>query len=194
MILDPPWDGIMTCLLIREGGFVDDDDDPGDATKYGCTIATLNAWRYHPATKDESWHGQRCTVADVKALTRQDVIRIYWEMWIKDPALRLDLMAVTAHAFLVEFVLDTAILFGQVQAATWLQQAINHRRAGAVTVDGVIGEKTRIALATVDADAVIKVMVASRIRRHALRVRQKPVKIKFLEGWCERSLHWLTAK
>ena len=56
----------MTAEIVRrEGGFVNDPDDPGGATKYGVTIHTLRALR-GPAT-----------VADVQALTEAEAIVIF---------------------------------------------------------------------------------------------------------------------
>ena len=54
----------MTAEIVRrEGGFVNDPDDPGGATKYGVTIHTLRALR------------GSATVADVKALTEAEALR-----------------------------------------------------------------------------------------------------------------------
>ena len=49
-------------VLHHEGGFVDHPQDPGGATNLGCTKAT---W--------EKWIGRPCTVAEIKALTPDDV-------------------------------------------------------------------------------------------------------------------------
>ena len=54
-------------IVGREGGFVNDPDDPGGATNYGVTIHTLR--RLRP--------GQQVGVEDVRRLTRQDAVDIY---------------------------------------------------------------------------------------------------------------------
>jgi len=68
-------------IVAREGGFVDDPDDPGGATKYGVTLETLRRLGL-----DRSGDG-RIDVADVKALTRQDAERIFVEHYFRAPRL-----------------------------------------------------------------------------------------------------------
>ena len=58
-------DEITADIVKREGGYVNDPDDPGGPTKYGVTIGTLRRIR------------GRATIADVKALTVQDAVDIY---------------------------------------------------------------------------------------------------------------------
>ena len=58
-------DDITAEIIRREGGYVNDPDDPGGATKYGVTIHTLR-----------SIHGA-ATVEDVKALTVKEAEDIY---------------------------------------------------------------------------------------------------------------------
>ncbi|MGR3342068.1 MAG: glycosyl hydrolase 108 family protein, partial [Paracoccaceae bacterium] len=51
-------------IVAREGGYVNDPADPGGATKFGVTLATLKRLRL-----DLSGDG-KVTTADVKAMTR----------------------------------------------------------------------------------------------------------------------------
>ena len=62
-------------IVAREGGFVNDPDDPGGATNFGVTIHTLR--RLRP--------GQRVGVADVRALTREDAVAIYLDHYFNRP-------------------------------------------------------------------------------------------------------------
>ena len=64
----------MTAEIVRrEGGFVNDPDDPGGATKYGVTIHTLRALR------------GRATVDDVKALTEAEAVEIFKGQYFERP-------------------------------------------------------------------------------------------------------------
>jgi hypothetical protein len=54
---------IAEAIVAREGGFVNDPDDPGGATKHGVTIGTLRR-----LGRDLTGDG-RVTVADIRALT-----------------------------------------------------------------------------------------------------------------------------
>lgn len=64
-------------IVAREGGFVNDPDDPGGATNHGVTIHTLRRLGLD-ITKDS-----RIDVADVRALTRAQAIDIYVEHYFK---------------------------------------------------------------------------------------------------------------
>ena len=64
----------MTAEIVRrEGGFVNDPDDPGGATNFGVTIHTLRALR------------GTATAADVKALTEAEAIAIFKDQYFKRP-------------------------------------------------------------------------------------------------------------
>ena len=58
-------ESIAAEIVRREGGFVNDPDDPGGATNHGVTLATLRGLK-----ADLTGDG-RVDVADVKALTRR---------------------------------------------------------------------------------------------------------------------------
>lgn len=62
-------------IVAREGGFVNDPDDPGGATNFGVTIHTLR--RLRP--------GARVSADDVRALTREQAIEIYVDHYFTRP-------------------------------------------------------------------------------------------------------------
>ena len=62
-------------IVAREGGFVNDPDDPGGATNYGVTIHTLRRLRAPSAV----------TEADVRALTREQAVEIYVQHYFHVP-------------------------------------------------------------------------------------------------------------
>ena len=62
-------------IVTREGGFVNDPDDPGGATKHGVTLSTLRRLGLD-ITRDS-----RIDVADVRALTRAQAVDIYVEYY-----------------------------------------------------------------------------------------------------------------
>ncbi len=68
-------------IVAREGGYVNDPDDPGGATNYGVTLATLQRLGI-----DKTGDG-RVDVADVRALTRADAERIFVEHYFRRPRL-----------------------------------------------------------------------------------------------------------
>lgn len=60
-------------IVAREGGFVNDPDDPGGATKFGVTLNTLRRLGMD-VTGDT-----RIDVADVRALSQQQAVQIFIE-------------------------------------------------------------------------------------------------------------------
>ena len=60
-------------IIAREGGYVNDPDDPGGATKYGVTLGTMRRLGL-----DLDRDGQ-VTAADVKRLTRAQAADIFME-------------------------------------------------------------------------------------------------------------------
>ena len=68
-------------IVTREGGFVDDPDDPGGATKYGVTIHTMRRLGL-----DLTRNGQ-VDVADVRALSRVQAERIFIEHYHDRPGI-----------------------------------------------------------------------------------------------------------
>ncbi|MBA3911323.1 MAG: peptidoglycan-binding protein [Rhodobacter sp.] len=68
-------------IVAREGGFVNDPDDPGGATNYGVTINTLRRLGID-ANRDT-----RIDVRDVKALTRAQAVEIYLEHYFTRPGI-----------------------------------------------------------------------------------------------------------
>ncbi len=72
---------IATEIVAREGGFVNDPDDPGGATNHGVTIHTMRRLGID-VNRDT-----RIDVADVRALTRAQAVDIYLEHYFKRPGI-----------------------------------------------------------------------------------------------------------
>lgn len=72
---------IATEIVAREGGYVNDPDDPGGATKYGVTIGTMRRLGL-----DLNGDG-KVTEADVKALTREQAVDIFQESYYRKPGI-----------------------------------------------------------------------------------------------------------
>ncbi len=68
-------------IVAREGGFVEDPDDPGGATKYGVTIHTLRRLGL-----DVTGDG-RVDGADVRRLTQAQAVEIYIDHFFRRPGI-----------------------------------------------------------------------------------------------------------
>ena len=68
-------------IVGREGGFVNDPDDPGGATNHGVTIGTLRRLGID-VNRDT-----RIDVADVKALSAKQAVEIYLKHYFEGPGI-----------------------------------------------------------------------------------------------------------
>lgn len=151
-------------VLPHEGGFSNDPDDPGGATKFGITQKTLSAWL------EERGHSA-ASIDDVKNLTRDTACEIYrTNYWNK---LRCD--ALPAGVDLVTF--DFGVNGGTGQSAKLLQRAV-----GAAD-DGSVGDATIAASKAKSPQEVIRKMSELRLDFY----RSLPKFAKFGNGWTRRT-------
>lgn len=115
-------------IVAREGGFVDDPDDPGGATKYGVTIHTLRRLGL-----DLTGDGQ-VSRADVRALTKTHAIDLFLRDYFRRPRLPLLPEPVQPSVF------DMYVNSGS--HAVRILQRLLIRMGYDLIVDGVIGPIT----------------------------------------------------
>lgn len=115
-------------IIAREGGFVNDPDDPGGATKYGVTIHTMRRLGL-----DLDRDGN-VDVWDVRRLTRTDAQAIFIEHYYHRP--RIDALPVVLQASVFDMYVNAGA-----NAVKILQRLLNDM-GQAVAVDGVIGPQT----------------------------------------------------
>ena len=115
-------------IVAREGGFVNDPDDPGGATKFGVTLGTL-----HRLGIDLTQDG-RSDIADVKALTREAAVRIFVSDYFERPRLGDLPEALQASVF------DMYVNAGA-NAVKILQTLLNDMGHD-LQVDGTVGPQT----------------------------------------------------
>jgi lysozyme family protein len=122
---------IAAAIVAREGGYVDDPDDPGGATNHGVTIGTMRALGL-----DLDGNG-RVNAADVRRLDKAQAARIYVEHYFRRP--RLDRLppAVQPSVF------DMQVNAGA-NAVKILQRLLS-RMGFPCTDDGLIGPRTEAA-------------------------------------------------
>lgn len=115
-------------IVIREGGFVDDPDDPGGATKHGVTIGTLRRLGL-----DLNGDGS-VDLADVKGLTPLQAREIFVRHYFEEPGIG------QLPGILQASVFDMFVNAGA-QAVRILQRLLNDMGHD-LKVDGVIGPNT----------------------------------------------------
>jgi lysozyme family protein len=120
-------------IVAREGGFVDDPDDPGGPTNHGVTLATLQRLG-RDINRDH-----KIDVTDVQALGRKAAAQIFVEYYFQKPGIG------GLPAALQPSVFDAYVNMGG-QAVKVLQRLLGSMRLP-VAVDVAIGPQTTAATA-----------------------------------------------
>ncbi len=115
-------------IVRREGGFVDDPDDPGGATNFGVTIHTMRRLGLD-LTRDGV-----VDAADVRALNRAQAVDIFMQHYFEKPGIAALPEALQASVF------DMYVNAGA--QAVRILQSLLVKMGFAVVVDGVIGPQT----------------------------------------------------
>jgi lysozyme family protein len=121
-------EGLATEIVAREGGFVDDPDDPGGATNYGVTIHTMRRLGLD-LTKDGT-----IDTADVRALTQAQAVEIFVEHYFRRPGIHALPASLQASVF------DMQVNAGS--NAIRILQRLLRDMGHDIAVDGVIGPQT----------------------------------------------------
>jgi len=166
-------DALIDDIIAREGGYVNDPDDPGGPTKYGVTQATLAAYLGRPVS-----------ASDVAALTGEQARSIYRSKYYDTPRLGL------APDALQPFLLDAAVNHGPAEAVRMLQRVLADTGTTGLAIDGMMGAQTAEAARAAYARIGERLLssVADERRRVYLRLAaERPVLGKFLGGWLARA-------
>jgi lysozyme family protein len=142
---------IATEIVAREGGYVNDPDDPGGATKYGVTIHTLRRLGLD-LTEDGN-----ISADDVRRLSQDQAIEIFLTHYFDEPRIRA--LPASLHATVFDMYVNAG------QAAVVLLQKLLVKMGEPITVDGVIGPQTTAACARVYENARFHLVDAYGIER-----------------------------
>lgn len=116
-------------IVAREGGFVNDPDDPGGATKYGVTIHTLRDIPWGDLDRDGD-----IDAMDVRALSPEHAVQIFEERYFHGP--RIDELPEALHATVFDMYVNAGA--NAVRILQRLLRKLGHE----VIVDGAIGPQT----------------------------------------------------
>ncbi|MEO0665649.1 MAG: holin-associated N-acetylmuramidase [Pseudomonadota bacterium] len=177
-------------IVVREGGYVNDPDDPGGATNYGVTIHTMRRLGL-----DLDGDGA-VTSADVRRLTRAQAVDIFLKHYFEGPRLGDLPEPLQATVF------DMQVNAGA-NAIRILQRLLN-KLGQAVSVDGALGPQTLAATARAMAQAPSHFVDAYGIERrnyyYALADR-RPASRKYARrrdggkgGWITRAEEFISPR
>lgn len=124
----PSVEEVAAQIVAREGGYVNDPDDPGGATNFGVTVGTMKSLGLD-LNKDG-----RVDATDVRMLTRAQAQQIFVEHYFRRPRLAELPEPVQASVF------DMYVNAGA--NAVKILQRLVARMGFAATADGVIGPQT----------------------------------------------------
>ncbi|MDJ0627223.1 MAG: holin-associated N-acetylmuramidase [Rhodobacter sp.] len=177
-------------IIAREGGYVNDPDDPGGATKFGVTIGTM-ARLGLDLDKDG-----RITPEDVKRLTKAQARQIFVDHYFHRP--RISALPRTLQASVFDMFVN-----GGANAVKILQRLLNDM-GQSVAVDGAIGPQTieaaRIAEVSAPDHLADAYGIARRNYYYALADR-RPASRKYARrrdggkgGWIRRAEEFITPR
>jgi lysozyme family protein len=160
-------------ILKHEGGLVDDPADSGGRTNFGITQNVYDEFRAaKPAPKQL-----------VDYILNDEVVDIYREnYWFPAGCALLD---IARRPKLALFHFDFAVNAGVRRAIQTLQLALG------VMDDGVIGPVTMKHIRNLDEMGILLVYVRLRLKFYTGLVKKKPVQIKFLPSWVNRTIDCL---
>lgn len=144
-------DQIAAEIVAREGGYVNDPDDPGGATNFGVTIHTMRRLGL-----DLTGDG-RVDARDVQVLSRDQAVAIFLDHYYRRP--HIDDLPQVLQASVFDMYVNAGA-----NAVKILQRLFNDMRI-TVAVDGVIGPQTVTAAAQAVAAAPAHIADAYGIAR-----------------------------
>jgi type VI secretion system secreted protein VgrG len=164
------FDFALDYIFANEGGFANQKNDRGGATKYGITIGTLSRWRHSPAS-----------VKDVKNLTQTEAKAIYrsWYWNSMDLDKILD-RAISTSMF------DIGIVRGVAVPPKYAQR-ICIKMGYSMPVDGHIGPKTIAGLNSLLAPRFVDEFASMAEQGFRSIVAGNASQGRFLRGWVNRA-------
>jgi len=161
------WDKSFELVIKSEGGFTNDQNDPGNRMpdgRQGCTIwgCTQKTW--------EAYVGHQVTQDDIRKLTKEDVKPLYKkEYWDKVSG---DSLPVGIDYLLFDFGINA----GPKTSVKTLQKALK------LSDDGVLGPNTMLAVKTADPIALAKKFGSEKIHHY----ENLPTYPRYGKGWLAR--------
>lgn len=177
-------------IVAREGGYVNDPDDPGGATKYGVTIHTMRRLGL-----DLDGDGT-VTTADVRALTHKQAVDIFVRHYFERP--RIAEMPETLQPSLFDMYVNAGA------NAVKILQRLLREMGFDIAVDGAIGPQTLAAARAAnrpDAEALCNAYGVARRNYYFRLADLRPASRKYARtraggkgGWIKRAEEFIAPR
>lgn len=164
-------------VLTKEGGYVNHPADRGGPTNFGITQKTLSKYLETAVTVDM-----------VKAMDVETARDIYELNYYRAP--RIDRLPPAIQHFLF----DCAVNHGPRRAIKFLQETCNEAGFGPLTVDGLVGPKTKAQAYSCQesmGDWFLVALIEERQMFYVEIVENDETQIAFLKGWLNRARSFL---
>ena len=167
----------IVTVLRHEGGFSNNEADPGGATNFGISLRWLRDQGLYGDFDDDG----DVDIDDIKAITSESATRIYrdkwWNKYHYDRIIDCDLATK---------VFDMSINMGSKRAHRIVQQSINNI-GGNLNIDGVIGPIT-VKSINIEEKRMLLDEIRCEQRRFYLRlISKRPELSIFKKGWLRRA-------
>ncbi|MEM8788847.1 MAG: holin-associated N-acetylmuramidase [Pseudomonadota bacterium] len=183
-------DAIAQAIVAREGGYVNDPDDPGGATNFGVTIHTMRRLGLDLDSDGD------IDAADVRRLTRAQAVEIFKRHYFAKPG--IDRLPARLQASVFDMYVNAGA------HAVRILQRVLAEFDEPVTVDGILGPRTAAATALAYRKAPGHLVDAYGIARrnyyYALADR-RPASRKYARrrdggkgGWIARAEEFISAR
>ena len=179
------FDKAITITLKHEGGFVNDEVDPGGATNWGMSIRFLvtdasdsdgDGFLDGDLDKDGD-----IDVDDIRNMTREQAVGLYKiHFWDKYDYERIVDFTVAARAF------DMTVNMGSRQTGKIIQRALNEC-GNNLKVDGKIGKNTFATLNCTNSEVLMSEIRQAHAQFYLDLIAAKPKFAKYKKGWLRRA-------
>lgn len=172
------FDVAIQSVLQNEGGFVNDPQDSGGATKYGISLKWLSSLTLEPeiAHLDQNGNGV-IDAEDIAALTRNHAVELYRHyFWEPHRYERIRNQQIATKVF------DFSVNVGSHASHSCLQWALRATGQKEINIDGILGEYTINAAN----DSDFRVLLAA-LRSEIASYYRSLKKPHFEAGWLKRA-------
>jgi lysozyme family protein len=164
-------------VLRREGGFVNDPNDPGGATNYGVSLRWLKAQGLFDELVIEEGDLTHDQVMVIRKMTQSDAMAFYRQYWWD----KYNYGAILPQMVATK-ILDMAVNLGAPRAHRMVQDALQN-----VRIDGILGPVSMALINGVNSLTLILDLQTLQAQFYRNLVLANPARQKFLVGWLNRA-------